>query len=94
MADFRKCFYAFAGAALLAGLTIPASAQGLPVTCNTNASVPTIVRSQAYADFVGDYVLSCTGGSPTAAGQTVPQVTVTIFLNTNITSKLTAGSLR
>ena len=28
MADFRKWFYAFAVVALLAGLTIPASAQG------------------------------------------------------------------
>jgi len=93
MADFRRWFYAFAVVALLAGLTIPASAQGLPVTCNTNASVPTIVRSQAYADFVGDYILSCTGGSPTTPGLPVPQVTLTIFLTTNITSKLTASGL-
>jgi len=93
MADFRRWFYAFAVVALLAGLTVPASAQGLPVTCNTNASVPTIVRAEAYADFVGDYVLSCTGGSPTTPGQAVPQVTLTIFLTTNITSKLTSGGL-
>jgi len=93
MADFRRWFYAFAVVALLAGLTIPASAQGLPVTCNTNASVPTIVRSEAYADLVGDYVLSCTGGSPTTPGSPVPQVNLTVFLNTNITSKLTAGGL-
>jgi len=92
MADFRRWFYALAVVALLAGLTVPASAQSTAVTCNTNSSVPTVVRSQAYADFVGDLVLSCTGGQPTAPGQVVPQVTLTIYLSTNVTSKLTSGT--
>ncbi len=87
MADFRKCFYALAVVALLACLTVPASAQA-PLTCNTNASVPTIVRAEAYADLVGDLVLSCTGGVPTGAGLVVPSMNVTVFLSTNITSKL------
>ncbi len=87
MADFRKLFYALAVVALLAGLTVPASAQGV-ITCNTNASVPTIVRAEAYADLVGDLVLQCTGGTPTTAGQVVPSMNLTVFLSTNITSKL------
>ena len=91
MADFRKLFYALAVVALLAGLTVPASAQGV-ITCNTNASVPAIVRAEAYADLVGDLVLSCTGGTPTAAGQIVPPMNLTVFLNTNITSKLLGTS--
>jgi len=87
MADFRRWLYAFAVVALLAGLTVPASAQN-QIQCQTNTSVPPVIRSQAYADLVGDLVLSCTGGIPTPAGQPVPQANITIFLTTNITSKL------
>jgi len=92
MADFRRWFFAFAMVALLAGLTIPANAQSSAVTCNTNV-VPTTVRAEAYADFVGDYVFSCSGGAPTTPGSIVPQINITVFLTTNITSKLTAGGL-
>jgi len=88
MADFRRWFYALAMVALLAGFTVPAFAQQVPFTCNTNAGVPPIVRAEAYADLVGDLVLNCTGGTPTIAGNPVPQVNITIFLSTNITSKL------
>ena len=87
MADFRRWLYAFAIVALLAGLTVPASAQNT-IQCQTNTSVPPVVRSQGYAELVGDLVLSCTGGNPTPAGQTVAAANVTIFLTTNITSKL------
>ncbi len=91
MADFRRWLYAFAVVALLAGLTIPASAQNT-IQCQTNTSVPPVVRSQGYAELVGDLVLSCTGGSPTAAGAVVPPVNVTVFLTTNITSKLLSSN--
>ena len=37
MADFRKWFYALAVVALLAGLTVPASAQIVPFNCTANA---------------------------------------------------------
>ncbi len=93
MADFRKWFYALAMVGLAVGLTVPASAQSSAVTCNTNASVPTLARAEGYAELVGDYVLVCTGGTPTASGQVVPQVNVSVFLTTNITSKITAGGL-
>jgi len=88
MADFRRWFYAFAVVALLTGLTVPASAQITPFVCNTNAGVPPIVRAEAYADLVGDLTLACTGGNSTVVGQVIPQVNITIFLSTNITSKL------
>jgi len=91
MADFRKWFYALAMVALIVGITVPANAQGGVVTCNASTT-PTLVRAQAYADFVGDYSLQCTGGTPTTPGAIVPTVNVTVFLSTNITSKLTAGS--
>jgi hypothetical protein len=58
-------------------------------SCVGNAGVPPIVRAEGLAELVGDLVLNCTGGTPTAAGQPVPQANVQIFLNTNITSRLT-----
>jgi len=91
MADFRKWFYALAMVALIVGITVPANAQGGVVTCNASTT-PTLVRAEAYADFVGDYSLQCSGGTPTTPGAIVPSVNVTVFLSTNITSKLTAGS--
>ena len=36
--------------------------------------------------------MTCTGGTPTPAGQPVPQFNFTLFLSTNVTSKLTAAS--
>jgi len=92
MADFRKWLYAFAMVALIVGLTVPANAQnGGVVSCNASTT-PTLVRAEGYAEFVGDYTLTCSGGSPTTPGGIVPTVNVTVFLSTNITSKLTAGS--
>jgi len=92
MADFRKWFYALAVVALLAGFTVPMSAQAPPFQCVANAGVPPIVRAEGYTELVGDLTLNCTGGVPTPAGQFVPQVNVTVLLSTNITSKLLTGS--
>jgi len=95
MADFRKWFYALAVVALLAGLSIPASAQigGTAVTCNNGGATTPIVRSQGLTELMGDLVLNCQGGNPTLAGQAVPPVNITVILSVNITSKLTAGGL-
>jgi hypothetical protein len=40
---------------------------------------------------VGDVVLACTGGTPTAAGQAVPAINIQLFMNYNVTSKLTGS---
>jgi hypothetical protein len=87
MADFRKLFYALAIVALLAGLTVPASAQ-TPFICQNASAAPPTIRGEGYTELVGDIVLSCTGGTPTIANSVVPQANFTIFLNTNVTSKL------
>jgi hypothetical protein len=94
MADFRKWIYALAVVALLAGFTVPVSAQAPPFQCIANAGVPPIVRAEGYTEQVGDLTLNCTGGVSTPAGITVPPVNVTILLSTNITSRLlsTAGN--
>jgi len=88
MADFRKWFLALSVAAFFVGT---ASAQPA-FTCTSNAGVPPLVRSQGLTESVGDVVLNCTGGVPTLVGAVVPQNNVQIFLNTNVTSRLLAGS--
>jgi len=48
-----------------------------------------LARAEGYTELVGDVLLACTGGTPTAAGQPVPQITIQIFLSQNVTSKIT-----
>ena len=96
MADFRKWFLALSAAAIFAS-TASAQISGPAFTCTSNAGVPPLVRSQGITELVGDVILNCNGGTPTAApvagvGGVVPQNNVQIFLNTNVTSRLLAGS--
>jgi hypothetical protein len=90
MADFRKWFLAFAVVALL--FAIPASAQPA-LQCTANAGVPPTVRAEGLTELVGDIVLNCTGGTPTAAGAQIAPANVTVFLSTNITSRLVADPM-
>lgn len=64
------------------------SAQSPPFGCNVVTGVPPIVRAEGVTDLVGDVVLRCTGGAPTATGIQVPQANIQVFLNTNITSRI------
>jgi hypothetical protein len=92
MADFRKWFLAFAVLALLSSFAVPASAQITPaLQCVANAGVPPTVRAEGLTELVGDLVLNCTGGVPTPAGQPIAQANITIFLSTNITSRITSS---
>jgi hypothetical protein len=92
MADFRKWLIAFAAMALLLGLSTSASAQIITstagVNCAASAANPPTVRAEGVTELVGDVVLLCTGGTPTAAGQPIPESNIQIFLNTNVTSRL------
>ncbi len=90
MADFRKYFYALALVGLIMALTIPASAQVTPFNCAAQSSVTPTIRVEGYTELVGDLVLVCNGGTPTAAGAFVPAANITLIANTNITSKITA----
>ena len=90
MADFRKWLFALAGVALLAGLTVPASAQST-VVCTVQSATDNLLRSQGYTEQVGDVVLACTGGTPTATGVNVPAINITVFLTLNVTSQITAA---
>ena len=87
MADFRRCFYALALVALLAGLTVPASAQAF--NCTQSTGVPPIVRGEGYAELMGDLIIDCTGGIPTPPNQTVPAVNIAVNLDVPVTSQVT-----
>lgn len=91
MADFRKWFPVLAVASLMFGAAASANAQPA-FSCSTNAGVPPIVRAEGLTELVGDLILNCTGGVPTAANAPVPQVNFQIFLNTNVTSRLLTSS--
>ncbi len=90
MADFRKWLFALAVVALLAGLTVPASAQTTTPTCSSQVATNNLVRSEGYTELVGDVVITCTGGTPTFVGAPVPQANITLSLSQTVTSKITA----
>ncbi len=88
MADFRKYVLAFAGIACTLGFTGIASAQqGSPV-CTASVANPFDMRAEGVTEQAGDVVLVCTGGTPIAAGASIPQVNITVGGNANITSRL------
>jgi hypothetical protein len=70
MVNFRNTLFALAATALFACLTVPANAQS---TCTVGSGVNTLVRAEGYNELVGDIVLTCTGGTPTAPNTLVPQ---------------------
>ncbi len=92
MADFRKWLIAFALVAILLGLSVPASAVTLSaqITCNVTAS-PKQVRSEGVTEIVGDIVLTCTGGTPTAPGQPIALNNLRVGLGVPLTSRIVGG---
>src|SRR6266446_1691195 len=78
---------------LAAALAVPAIMQAaVPASCIAAASAPLLARVDGKTEPVGDILLTCTGGVPEPAGSAVPQVNFSMFLNTNLTSKVTAAS--
>jgi hypothetical protein len=49
---------------------------------------PATVRGEGVTELMGDIVIQCTGGQPTAAGSPVPQFNISILLSVNVTSRL------
>jgi hypothetical protein len=95
MADFRKWLLAFAVLALLLVVGVPAHAQsaagsGPAFICTANAGVTPLVRIEGVTETVGDVLLDCVGGVPTAANAAIPLSNLQVFLNTQITSRLLA----
>ncbi|MBA3976213.1 MAG: hypothetical protein C0504_18555 [Candidatus Solibacter sp.] len=74
--------------AFTAGL---ASAQTInPLSCTATAGTPPLLRAEGLAEEVGQVVITCTGGQPTAVGVAIPTVNIQIYLsaNTTLTSRL------
>src|SRR5579863_603209 len=83
----------FPGLLLLALLPSEILAQGglgggSPATCTVSATVTPTLRAEGVSERIGDLVLVCTGGTPTAAGVALPTSDITIYLNTAITNRL------
>jgi hypothetical protein len=76
---------------ILLGVACVSSYGQSPFVCQMNAGSVPLIRSEGTAELIGDIVLSCTGGVPTAAGQPVPQANFTVFFNTNVTTNVLAG---
>ena len=93
MVDFRKGITALALLVLFVGL---ASAQvggtgQVQLTCSTGVTVTPNLRNEGYTEQTGDITITCTGGSLgnlATAGTTIPQVNITIYYNTAVTSRL------
>jgi hypothetical protein len=87
MVDFRRWILALTVLALFAGL---ASAQtgSNQLVCGSNVSVTPTLRAEGFTEQTGDITLSCTGGSALAPGTILPTVNITIFFNTQVTSRL------
>jgi hypothetical protein len=60
--------------------------------CIANAAVPPTLRSEGVTELTGDIVLICQGGTPTAAGTTIPTADITIFYNSMVTSRVLNGA--
>ena len=91
MVDFRKWLFALAAVSLLLGLgSSAANAQGsnTTFTCQATAGVPNILRAEGITELVGDLILNCTGGTPTAPGAAIPLQNIQVSINTNITSRI------
>ncbi len=88
MVTFRKSLLLLAVIAMMAAVANAQVGVTPAFQCVANAGVPPLVRSEGLAEPVGDVVLNCSGGNPTANGQPVPKVNFRVFLNTTVTSRL------
>src|SRR5689334_21615999 len=88
----------FLFASAVAIFVSPASAQvfgpggsGGALTCMANAGNPTQVRTEGFAEWIGDIAVTCTGGSFVA---TVGTANITVAItNTLVTSKVFPNGL-
>jgi hypothetical protein len=87
MADFRRSMIVLAAIALLLATVGTVSAASM--TCTSNAAA-TQMRAEGQTEKGGDFILTCTGGTPTDPSPNLaPVVNITIFLNTtDVTSRI------
>jgi len=97
MVDFRRWFTAIAILALFAGLAAAQTGGSgfQQLTCSTNVTATPTLRAEGYTEQTGDITITCTGGASgnpvPNSGNPIPQVNITVFLNTAVTSRLLPG---
>jgi uncharacterized protein (TIGR03437 family) len=69
----------------------PALEAQFQLSCTANSASAPLVRGEGIAELTADLLLTCTGGTATPSGVTVPTADIQIFLNTAITSRLLSG---
>jgi hypothetical protein len=89
-AEFARVSIVVLAMALL-GFSETALAVTTPFQCFANGGVSSPARGEGLAELVGDLILNCTGGIPTPVGSPIPTVSIQIFLNTSLTSRLLAN---
>jgi uncharacterized protein (TIGR03437 family) len=67
---------------------LAAVVQNSPLTCSTSAPVARTVRTESGAEPLGDFLLSCTGGSPLAVAQALPVADITLTFPVQVGGKL------
>ncbi|MBM3736007.1 MAG: hypothetical protein FJW39_09500 [Acidobacteria bacterium] len=89
MLDFRKSFLAVAALALSSGTVL---AQ-IPLSCVAQSAGTPSIRSEGVAELVGDIIVTCNGGTPTAADRALQQLNIQVFTqpSINITSRILTG---
>ena len=89
MVDVRRCITALAVLALFAGLAVAQTSGGnQQLVCSTNVTVTPNLRGEGYTEQTGDITLTCTGGVTPAIATQIPQVNITVFYNTAVTSRV------
>lgn len=59
-----------------------------PFDCTPTTPVVPTIRMEGVTELIGDIVINCGGGTPTAAGQPIPSTNLTLTLNANLTSRV------
>jgi hypothetical protein len=95
MVAFRRVITALAVLALFTGFAVAqvGNTGASQLTCATNVTVTPLLRGEGYTEQTGDITITCTGGAPIAPGGTIPLVNITVFYNTNVTSRLLTSSI-
>ena len=84
-------FRTFLLAGLISGVALVPAPATQVLNCTARGTAATPLRAEGNTELVGDIIIQCTGGTPTASGAPVPTTDLTVYLNTAITSRLYAN---
>jgi hypothetical protein len=94
MVAFRRVVTALAVLALFTGFAVAqVNTTNQTLTCSTNVTVTPALRAEGYTEQTGDITIVCSGGADPVVGAAVPLVNITVFYNTNVTSRLLTGAV-